>query len=260
MSNISFEHRKVIWFKKAKCAGTSFESVMQKAGVIYYVDGTTTLEELENPDNKVICIREALFPYGGTPTRMPSDEYKILYKSPIQFRIRRFLGCPFEPKQFMLKHFPDFLNMYPKFAVVRNPFDKFISSWKYLKNIKEKNIDEVINKLPTRREFHDWIHITQQQADCVRSNHGKLLVDQVIYMESKFDDDINDILEYIGIESIKMPVKNKSARSDCLQYLTPEIIRKIIKLYNDDFKIFGYSTDAGNMAPIKKYAGIHLHS
>lgn len=258
MPNNHAEQKKVIWFKKAKCAGTSFESVLQEAGIIYYVDKSTTLRDLENPHNKVICIREALFPYGGTPVRMPAGDYKIAYKSTFMFKLRRYFGIPFEPKYFMFKYFPEFLKKYPKFAVFRNPYDKFISSWKYLKSTKHMAIDEVIKDMPSHRNFHDWIHITQQQIDCVRDRQGNVVIDQFVYMESDFNNDINDILEYIDMEPINMPVKNRSKRTSYQQYLTSEISEKIRNLYKDDFAILGYSDDININYPVQKHKGVHL--
>jgi len=241
--------KKVIWFKKAKCAGTSFESYLEELGAIYYVHGATTIEELERPENRVICIREALFPYGKTLVKNGQGRYRLQGPPKIVYDLRRHLLVPFLPKQFMLSKFPDFLEKYPKFAVVRNPYDKFISSWKYLQSTKNRTIEQVLENLPKRRYLHDWIHIVQTQADCITSSNGEIIVDQIIYMERNFEDDVNEIIEYLDLPPRTLAVKNRSLRDDVQSYLSAELAKKIYERFYRDFRTFGYAENFMTLNP-----------
>lgn len=253
------EKKKVIWIKKAKCAGTSFEERMEQMGVIYYVNPKTTLEDLECPDNQVICIREALFPYGATLFKEPGGRYRLKGPPKLIYDLRRYLHIPFHPLGFMLDSFPDFMVRYPKFAVVRNPYDKFISSWKYLKSTRNRDLAEVIANLPAKRHLHDWIHIVQLQVDCIiTKDSSDLLVDQLIYMEEDLDYFISNIVEYLGYSFEKLPKRNRSKRGAAAEYLNVEISESIFKLFKRDFEVLGYSRDYSESKPTNPVSGVNI--
>ena len=52
---------KIVWLKKAKCAGTSLETAFMESGLIYYIDSDTKRGDLGAPENKVICIRSGIY-------------------------------------------------------------------------------------------------------------------------------------------------------------------------------------------------------
>ena len=234
--------QKIIWFKKVKCAGTSIEELLKNEGVIYYVNPRTTAKDLDSPLNKVICIREALFPYGKTRVRYGPGDYR-LEGSNLAFEIRRNLGCHFSPRKFMFKAFPDFLQAHAKIAIVRNPFDKFISSWKYLKSTRNSDLKYVINHLPGRRHLHDWVHLTQSQSETVSDLSGNIVVDRIVHMEKHLNDDIAQIFQMLGIRLPELPHSNKSSRSGYEDYLSDDLAERIYSIYRADFENFGYSSD-----------------
>src|ERR1043166_4076880 len=47
-------------------------------------------------------------------------------------------------------------------ACIRNPWDRFISGWKYLNSTKKKPIMSVLNNLP--KSGHDYRHLTRPQS------------------------------------------------------------------------------------------------
>ncbi len=242
------KNEKLIWFKKAKCAGTSLEAILHRHGSIYYVHPRTTLKELQDPLNRIICVREALFPYGKTRFKQGGNDY-ILRGSKLAFQLRRQLHHPFKPKLFMHRHFPEFLDSHHKFAVVRNPYDKFISSWKYLKSTRDLDIEIVLANLPKRRRLHDWVHLTQTQYECLADGDGGLMVDEIIYMEKYFHQSIREVLRRIGLPDEDLPVENRSRRQKYTKYLTPVIAEQIYKGFSVDFQAFGYSADPEQIEP-----------
>jgi hypothetical protein len=242
---------KVIWIKKAKCAGTSLGTSLQDLGLIYYVNPHTTLEELEHPDNRVICIREALFPYGKTLLKGADGGYRLNDDSSFVYRLRGRLRIPFQPLKFMATRFPQVLARHRKIAIVRNPYDKFISSWRYLKGLRDLPIQQVLEGLPNRSTLHDWIHITQLQVD-VMSYRGEIIVDDLIYMESDMEAELNAVFADAGIEGLSVGTANASRRKAVVDHLEPAIARRIHEIYRKDFEQLGYSTDYRHLEPVHK--------
>jgi hypothetical protein len=241
--------KKIIWLKKAKCAGTSLEKALQEKGVIYYVHPDTSLKELESSKNIVICIREALFPYGKTLLRSGDDNYKLNDASTLIYRLRAKLGVPFRPLDFMISRYPDFFFEFDRFAVIRNPYDKFISSWRYLNSMKNLSIDEVITNLPTPGSLHDWVHISQLQVEAI-SHTRRMVANKLLYMESDMESDLKHLLASVGLGNIDLPKENRSRRGKATEYLTPDIAQKIYCQFRPDFEAFGYDEDFLIQSPL----------
>ena len=241
---------KVIWFQKAKCAGTSFESIPKKNGHILYVGRNTTREELENNEIKIICIRGEMPPSAKGQVRQPDGTYERKRECGFFWRFRNDI---FVPKQFMIEKFPDVLQKWPKFAIVRNPYDKFISSWKYIKSLHDLPLEEVLSNLPDKSNQNAWLHITKTQKDYIIDNDGNPIIDRVVYMEDGFNEEINEILNSVSLQGESLPELNKSTRKPYTEYLTPDIRNKILDIYREDFDFFGYSYDENIAKPIKKW-------
>lgn len=237
--------QKLIWFKKAKCAGSSFESLLQDNGAIYYVDQFTTRDELEDPSIKVICIRGGMSPGGNSVYRARDGAYLHRRKS----KLSQFLGSLFEPKVLMLEKFPDILESYHKFAIVRNPYDKFVSSWKYLKSTRDFKALQVLENLPSKKSYHDWLHLTKRQVDYVYDGDN-CLVDEIVYMEQNFQKALDVLLTTVGLRAEDLPHRNVTRKGSNLGCLDHMAIAKIYEIYHADFTAFGYSQDPKVLAPI----------
>ena len=47
---------------------------------------------------------------------------------------------------------------YFKFTVVRNPWDRFISGWKYLKSTRDRSVEDVLNNLPKENLINNILY------------------------------------------------------------------------------------------------------
>lgn len=71
---------------------------------------------------------------------------------------------------------------YTVFSIVRNPWDRFISAWKYLPSTRDRDIEDVLNNLPEKG--HDFRHITRPQSAILLDRNGDLITDDLIYFEN----------------------------------------------------------------------------
>ena len=122
---------------------------------------------------------------------------------------------------------------YFKFAFVRNPFEREVSLWKYLKKIKkdgyvkEKFSDFV--KLPAKRTYMDY----------VKDNDGTIILDYIGRVEN-LQKDFNTICDKIGIPKQKLPHENKTKHKHYTEYYDDETRELVAENYKKDIEYFNY--------------------
>lgn len=135
-------------------------------------------------------------------------------------------------------------NNYTTFCVVRNPFDKFISSYFYHtskeyvgslyrndKNVHNLNLDEYFEQIYSKITKHQIQYITHQKS--------KKPIDYILRFEN-LEHDFNNFCKENNING-KPPHKNKSNRSaDYRQYYSEELKDKVAKFSQQDLEYFGY--------------------
>lgn len=141
---------------------------------------------------------------------------------------------------------------YFKFAIVRNPWDKAVSQFEYMK--KRKDLREFIG-MSEGDCFEKYLTLIQQkrhvqwesQHKFVMDGNNNLLVDFLGRFES-FEADVNKILDKLkigkklfGLRFKKIPHMRKSLRSHYTDYYNLESKRIIEELYKDDIELFKYS-------------------
>ena len=140
---------------------------------------------------------------------------------------------------------PHIFNIYYKFSIVRNPYDRLLSEyyWTPVPNLGYKygktkadflyNITHIIkNKKYNENIYYD--HFIPQYRFVY--HYKKLLVDQIFKFE-----DLEWVVGYLKKKlniNMDFPLLNKSIKKDGW---TENQKRKIYNLYKDDFIIFNYS-------------------
>ncbi len=128
----------------------------------------------------------------------------------------------------------DLLEEYFIFSVVRNPWDRFVSISSYF-------------KIP----FHDFLHnfeMYQKREEILTHSlplhlythiNGDRFVDVICRMET-LQDDMNLVMDKIGLRRQKLPHVNRSKHKQYTRLYSDEDKDLVAKLYAMDIDIFGY--------------------
>ncbi|MBB3700963.1 sulfotransferase family protein [Flammeovirga yaeyamensis] len=133
-----------------------------------------------------------------------------------------------------------------KFAVVRNPWDRALSSFKHF---LEKD------KKPTKKEFelflsswfdsksndHNIIAHKRNQIEYIRNIKGQNAMDQIIRFEN-LDNDFNELINNTGIKiDEKLPVLGKTQSILYRDFYTQEAKKISDKIFEEDIEMFKYT-------------------
>ena len=137
------------------------------------------------------------------------------------------------------------------FTFVRNPWDRLVSSYEYLKNggnctldaedylnlfSKYKNFKEMV--LNWEEVFFDQIHF-KSQSDWICDNDGNIIVDFVGKFEN-LQQDFDIVCDRMQIPRKKLPHTNKTNHKHYTEYYDDEIREIVAKKYARDIEYFGY--------------------
>lgn len=204
----------VIWVRNPKCAGTSVKMALARPND-YSIDDT--------------CIHKV--------PKIKSGKYysEIITKG----KVVSVNASHLDNFRSVNKH--AFQNGF-KFTISRNPFDRFISGWRYCKSTKHKDINDLIGNLPKKRsQEHDWYHLSRPQTQGLVVNK-KLNFDFVIRFEH-LQKDFDKLKALLNIdEEIKLPHVRVSKHRHYSEYYkdNQKLIDFVVKVYKKDFELFGY--------------------
>jgi hypothetical protein len=126
---------------------------------------------------------------------------------------------------------------YFRFAVVRNPWDRFVSGWKYCESTRERALREVLSALP--RQGHDYRHVTRPQHTTLFEERGEAVVDYLIRFE-RLQDGFDAVCDLIGKARCSLPHRNRGARGHYRDYFDAESRRIFLQNFAKDVELFGY--------------------
>lgn len=150
-----------------------------------------------------------------------------------------------------------FNNSY-KFAVVRNPWDRFVSAFHYLKqggigffdqDFASQYLDDVVDfrafvkKLESdnnyRTKILSWVHFVPQ-VDFLCDEKGVFLLDNIIKLE-EINKEIIPLCKDLGLTRQTMIKFNASKRKPYKNYYNKELTAIVARLYKQDIERLGYS-------------------
>jgi chondroitin 4-sulfotransferase 11 len=150
---------------------------------------------------------------------------------------------------------PEFYASAFKFAVVRNPWDRFVSAFHYIKYSKlERDVNWRRRYLDEKSSFEDFIELIERRGlwNRIFSNpvfrpqhhflcdrHTQLMVDWLVRYES-LEDELSAIAQHIGV-AVFPAHDNASSHENYISYFDQHSRDVIARLYADDIELFGYS-------------------
>ncbi len=128
-----------------------------------------------------------------------------------------------------------------KFAVARNPYDKFVSAWKYLKLTKNHSLVDTLSNLPQKNVNKvEWFHMTQTQLDAMCDHNGHFMPDVVLKYEN-LEAELNTLLVQNNYTPITLKRENVGERDRNWDvYMDKREKQMIYNKYITDFKFFNY--------------------
>ena len=152
-----------------------------------------------------------------------------------------------------LKEYKGKYKDYFKFAVIRNPWDKFISAWRYCANMKvfqsamsdefKNNFDYILNNLPQSNDVipHNYKHITLNQYDMLYDKNGICIVDKIIHFEN-LQSEFDEVCDIIGKPKVKLKKLNTTKRMHYKEYFkTQQHLDIFYKNFKKDVDNLGYT-------------------
>lgn len=146
-----------------------------------------------------------------------------------------------------------------KFTIVRNPYDRLVSGYWYMKNGGNKRSDmkfkEILDEqYPDFRSFvfgfldKDRIHeikIFNPQYIYLFDHYDNLRVDFIARYES-LADDFQVIAKRLNLDGKGLPIVNPSNKGDYREYYTDEkVVQRVRYLYRKDFELLHYDLEIG---------------
>tara|TARA_B100000035_G_scaffold311618_1_gene321498 strand:- start:8192 stop:8788 length:597 start_codon:yes stop_codon:yes gene_type:complete len=193
--------KQIIYYRSAKTASSSIvRGICDSPYETILIDVHTDLNNIDLNKYQIIIVNVACYPLTDTFLN-------------IQKNINKLKNCK-------------------SFAVVRNPYSKFVSSINYCNLTNEQLLKLYDNNLELTR--HDQIHITRTQTDALSINN-EFFADKIINFES-----LHDVAEFFRSHGydINIPVCNVTENKNLK--LDRTMIQYVNKTFAADFKHFGY--------------------
>lgn len=150
-----------------------------------------------------------------------------------------------------------YTNFY-KFSVVRNPWDRLVSAYFYLKQggigfFDKEFADKFLNECDDFSEFvlklesdpHflekilSWVHFCPQ-VSFLQDETGRIAVDRIVKLEN-ISSDISLLCKDLNLPDKQMIKDNQSKRGSYQDYYTEETKSIVAKIYKEDIQQLGYN-------------------
>jgi len=211
MSIIISKKNKVIFFHLPKNAGTSISNLLLKNESYYYswVILSKILRRFSKKDNFFFDNFQKKIHFFRSHETVKSIQNKISSK---------------------------IFDNYFKFAIVRNPYSRFVSRYNYTKLVtKNKNIkfSEFV------KEYVELGMITDKQYKFLLNNNGDIGVNKILKFEN-ISKDINEIANRISVNPNKLYKMNVSTHDNYKEYYDAETKNIVENFCKEDLNFFNY--------------------
>ena len=126
------------------------------------------------------------------------------------------------------------------FTFVRNPYDRVVSLWKYLK--PQLSFTEFIDWLEdddSKKSFHDIAHI-KSCSYYLELYENTFSRECYIGRVENIDHDFRHVCKQIGLPFLEVPKIRQTNHKKYQEYYDIASIEKVEKIYSQDFELFNY--------------------
>ena len=199
---------------------------------IYHTAGTSIKEALkeyaiDEPNN--FKIKRPLKKLGDSPNPIYNMWYSVVFHAKAR-EIKRELP-------------PEVYDKCYKFAFVRNPWDRLVSSYHHLLKDTWDLKHKIVTSMESFDEFVDWSVSKNNslQKDFIADKSGKIIVDFIGKYET-LEKDFEQVCKKLKIQA-HLPQKNKTEHKDYRNYYTKRTKKIVENIFQEDIELFGYTFD-----------------
>jgi hypothetical protein len=127
---------------------------------------------------------------------------------------------------------------YFRFSVIRNPWDRFVSGWKYCNTVQCRSLSEILVNLPPKG--HDYRHVTRPQHAILYDEAGRSIVDCLIRFES-LQRDFDQVCDILCKPRSVLAHYNQGIHKHYTEYFDEESRRMFMRHFGRDIELFGYT-------------------
>lgn len=192
------------------------------------------------------------------------DEYKFIFvripkcatRSVSKGLFNNLQGGHTSIRVYRLVFTPEEFRTYFKFTIVRNPWDRLVSAFLFLKkggvNISDKqwnknnlalyrDFDSFVKGWLTRDNIQKYVHF-RPQCSFICGQDNRPLVDFIGYIEN-IEDAFSYICRRIGIERELLAENVNREKRDYKTYYSDETRTRVADVYQEDIRLLGYDFD-----------------
>jgi hypothetical protein len=135
---------------------------------------------------------------------------------------------------------PELFESYFKFAFVRNPWDRLVSEYEFIRRRPDHGRHSKVMKMGFEKYIvYQSKRFDAHQINMLADKDGNLLMDFIGKFEN-LHDDWNRITDKLGIENKELTHRKKAGIKDYNSYYTDESRALVSELWKRDIEAFGY--------------------
>jgi len=143
----------------------------------------------------------------------------------------------------------DVWSRYVSFAVVRNPWARFVSYVAFMmrhNGLFTSDPQAAMRRVLANPQNQSPVHF-RAQADFVTDENGRVMVSHLLRAES-LQSDFDALCKALSLPRVTLETRNASEHRDYREYYDEDLVRRVAERYRTDIDLFGYRFDGASNA------------